>query len=362
MKPYGDIKRVFPGGNTAKGFYSFYKYIITEDAKRIFIIKGGPGVGKSSFMKNIAAEMIKRGFPIEMHHCSSDNNSIDGIVIIPLNIALIDGTAPHILDPANPGCVDEIIHFGDYWDEKRITMHKKAIIACNKEIGRLFTQAYRMLHAASIIKKAIVSMYREATEIGLYNQITAELMRELFDGMEIARTPGQMRHLFASAITPDGTLNYLDTVLGRVKKLYLINGHPGVGKSFLISKLAYAALEYGFNVEAYHCSLDPKRIEHLLIPGLSVGITTPTKPQILDLAGAEIIDLNEGLNCNLLQKYITPIRTQEELFMNLLNNSISFIKQAKDTHDEMESYYIPNMNFTAIEELKEKILERILSY
>lgn len=92
----GKIKRVFPGGNTSEGFYSYYNYIIEEDANRIFVVKGGPGTGKSSMMKKVAKEMLDRGYDVEYHHCSSDNNSIDGIVIPQLRVAMIDGTAPHV--------------------------------------------------------------------------------------------------------------------------------------------------------------------------------------------------------------------------------------------------------------------------
>lgn len=93
----GSIRRVFPGGNTYKGFYSFYDYVLNQqDAKRIMIIKGGPGVGKSSFMKKLGESMIDRGFDIEYHHCSSDNNSVDGVVFPQVGVALIDGTAPQV--------------------------------------------------------------------------------------------------------------------------------------------------------------------------------------------------------------------------------------------------------------------------
>ena len=50
----GKIRKMFPGGNTANGFYSFFDYIIPQDVNRIFCLKGGPGVGKSSFMKKIS--------------------------------------------------------------------------------------------------------------------------------------------------------------------------------------------------------------------------------------------------------------------------------------------------------------------
>ncbi|AEG14142.1 hypothetical protein Desku_0525 [Desulfofundulus kuznetsovii DSM 6115] len=91
----GRLKKVFPGGNTCRGFYSFYDYIIEPDATRIFVIKGGPGVGKSTFMRKIGEEMLERGYDVEFHCCSSDNGSLDGVVIPAIKVALLDGTAPH---------------------------------------------------------------------------------------------------------------------------------------------------------------------------------------------------------------------------------------------------------------------------
>ncbi|BAF58907.1 hypothetical protein PTH_0726 [Pelotomaculum thermopropionicum SI] len=91
----GRLTKVFPGGNTAYGFYSFYDHIIEPDATRIFVIKGGPGVGKSTFMRKIGEAMLDRGYDVEFHCCSSDNGSLDGVVIPAIRIALLDGTAPH---------------------------------------------------------------------------------------------------------------------------------------------------------------------------------------------------------------------------------------------------------------------------
>ena len=96
----GKIKDVFPGGNTSKGFYSFYRYILGQDeARRIICIKGGPGTGKSSLMRKIGEYFNNKGYDIEFHHCSSDNNSLDGVVINNLNVAILDGTSPHVAFP-----------------------------------------------------------------------------------------------------------------------------------------------------------------------------------------------------------------------------------------------------------------------
>lgn len=92
----GKIRHMFPGGNTSQGFFSYYDYILSQDeATRIICIKGGPGVGKSTFMKKIGEEMQERGYNVEFMHCSSDNNSLDGVVIPAIKVALLDGTAPH---------------------------------------------------------------------------------------------------------------------------------------------------------------------------------------------------------------------------------------------------------------------------
>jgi DNA replication protein DnaC len=64
----GKLREFFPGGNTSYGFYSFYDFIIDKDATRIFVIKGGPGVGKSTFMKVIGQSMLEKGFDVEFHN------------------------------------------------------------------------------------------------------------------------------------------------------------------------------------------------------------------------------------------------------------------------------------------------------
>ena len=52
-------RHMFPGGNTYKGFYSYYDYILPQEkANKIIILKGGPGVGKSTFMRHIAEDML----------------------------------------------------------------------------------------------------------------------------------------------------------------------------------------------------------------------------------------------------------------------------------------------------------------
>mgnify|MGYP003585492775 CR=1 FL=1 len=356
------IKHIFPGGNTPEGFFSYYKYIIPADGKRIFLIKGGPGTGKSTFMKKIGAEMVARGYSVEHHHCSSDPNSLDGLVIPSLNVALMDGTAPHIVDPQNPGCVDEIIHLGDFWDEPKLVSHKKDIIACNHDISQHFQRAYRTLQAAKSFYHDWKVINSNALRHTTVNEKTSQLMTALFTGVDTIGS-GKIRKLFASAITPDGSIHYLPSIIDTMPRRFVIAGQPGTGKSTLMQRLLDTAVFKGLDTEAYYCPLDPRKLEHLLIPALGIAVTTSAVPHNYIPANTEsIIDMNDCLTSSKLMSYQDELAYDQAYFGQHFQQAIVYIKKAKQLHDVLETYYVPYMNFAGVQQVWEKTLRRILIY
>lgn len=359
----GRVREFFPGGNTPLGFFSYYDHIIAPDATRIFVIKGGPGVGKSSFMKAIAADLNEQGFNVELHHCSSDPASLDGVVFPQIGVAMIDGTSPHVVDPRNPGAVDEILHLGDYWDESGMRHGKPEILALNREVGRLFNRAYRYLKAAKSIHDDLEAIYSEALGQGPANQVAAQLIETIFEGRPVSPKPGKIRKLFISAITPDGFRNYLPGLAQTMNTLYAIEGPPGTGKSTLFGKVAQSAMERGIDCEAFYCAFDPYKIEHLAIPTLGIMITTAVNPHRIDISqAASVIDMNQYVNPFMLNSQNAFIEFNQHQVEILQEQAIATIAQAKALHDKMEEYYIPHMNFPAINDLRGQIQERILKY
>ncbi len=364
----GYIRRVFPGGNTSYGFHSFYDYIITPDANRIFVIKGGPGVGKSTFMKKIASDLLEKGFNIEYHHCSSDNDSLDGIHIPDLEIAIIDGTAPHIVDPKNPGAVDEIIHLGDYWNEHEMRKNKTEILTLNKEISRLFRRAYSYLAAAKIFLDEIEGYYKQTGILDgqKLNRYALRLIEETFhkpvtNGHPAKTSKHPVRHLFATAITPDGPVNYIETLVDSLNKRYIIEGDDGTGKNELITRLMDAALMHGYFVEAYHCSLDPTKIDHLIIPELSLAVINIVEPHFYTpQPGDKVINTVEFINQTLASSLAEERQRARDLYRQSFDLAIWYLRRAKELHDKIESYYVPNMNFQQIEDRRKQVLSKIL--
>ena len=147
----GRIRKIFPGGNTPQGFYSYYRYILSQEkAEHIYCLKGGPGVGKSTLMKEISKYFAAKGEAIDTFWCSADPDSMYGVLLRERNISIVDGTSPHIIDPINPGAVDEIIDLARYLDHNKIKKQKKQIVGCSQKVSEAFKEAYHHLNKAGM--------------------------------------------------------------------------------------------------------------------------------------------------------------------------------------------------------------------
>jgi len=360
---------MFPGGNTSVGFFSYYDYIIERDATRIFILKGGPGVGKSTFMTKVGDEMLKRGYDVEFHHCSSDNDSLDGVCIPAIKVALLDGTAPHIVDPKSPGAVDEIINLGEFWDEELLRSHKREILETEKRISRLFGMAYSLLKEARVAYEEWSGYIAESMNMGELNRVRNELNAKVFEGVEpdYSQAP-KVRHLFGSAITPGGPRNYTDTLLDSVMKIYAIKGDPGTSVNDIIKEIAVKAERMGIYTEQFHCPFIPERVDLLIIPSIKVAVVNTSQPMHMDVTKVEglhiveEIDLSKLIRWEILAYYSNEAEDARNRYQSLVEKAVARIKKAKEAHDAMEKFYIPAMNFDAMNKKQDEIMERILKY
>lgn len=359
-------RHMFAGGNTALGFRSFYNHIIGPDAARVIVIKGGPGVGKSTFMKHMAKHLTGLGQGAEFFHCSSDPDSLDGVVFPDIGVALIDGTAPHTVDPRFPGAVDEILYLGDYWNESAIRASRDEIIACTKDISRLFERAYRFLRTAGDVLDDWSEANAEALMAGPANKVAQSVADQIIGDAPIAHRPGGQRRLFASAITPDGFVNHLDTVVSGCRRRYVVRGGPGCGKSTLISRVAARAAECGMDAELFHCSLNPARLEHLVIPSIGAAMITSVEPHEWkappdDAAAEVIIDMEQCLDPAIAARNRDIVEYDRKLMHEAMSRAVHFLSEARRAHHFLESFYTPNIDFDAIGELRERTLQRVLA-
>ncbi|NLK21122.1 MAG: ATPase [Epulopiscium sp.] len=361
MNQKGKIKHVFPGGNTTRGFVSFYDNILfQEEANRIIVIKGGPGVGKSFFMKKISDSFLNLGYHLEHHHCSSDSNSLDGIVIPDIKIAFLDGTAPHMVDPLTPGAVDEILNLGDFWDEEGIRKNKDNILKANKEVSRLFKKAYSYLEAAFVIYESWRDTESLAFNNAKANLKVEELIKSLFENYPVTEDIGRDRHLFGTAITPNGLIEYLHTIIGGSKNVYVIKDSPGASSKNMMEKIYKEAVMRGLDVECYHSPIDVDKVEDIIIPSLDSAVTVVNSYHRAKIIPTNITDFTSYLNEEKLRYIQAEIDKDKKLFEDLVQKSVVFIQKAKEAHDKVENYYISNMDFNKVDGIIKATIERIL--
>ncbi|MEG0014153.1 MAG: ATPase [Cellulosilyticaceae bacterium] len=363
MNSAGNIKHVFPGSNTPQGFVSFFSYILSQnEANKIYSIKGGPGTGKSSFMKRVGNYLVDQGIDVEFFHCSSDPNSLDGICIPSLKIAMVDGTAPHVIDPIHPGAVDVILNFGCLWDEAKVKNYRESIIESTTKIGRTFKKAYFYLASAKNIYDGY--LFTEETAIDELAKVNLEnaILTDIFKNIKPTGTLGSDRHLFSSAITPEGFVDYLTSIIGKTKNTYFFKETLGCNSKNLMNQIRDKATSLGYKIECYHSPIDTSKIEDLIIPELDIAITTSNPFHKAKIFPTHIYDFTNCLISSLLKDIQPDLDKDKKLMTELFNKGINTISLSHKMHDILEAYYISAIDFSEVEPIFNNVIEEILSF
>lgn len=358
------IKNFYAGGNTYLGFYSLYDEVL-KGLERLYIFKGGPGTGKSSFMRHIGMTMFEKGYVTSFLHCSSDNNSLDGVIIPELKLGFVDGTAPHIIDPKYPGAVDEVINLGDFWDVEKIRYNRKEIVKTSNDISKNFESAYAQFAEAKVIHDEWEDIYLDAMDFEKANQVTDELIGKIFSGdINKDENPTSKRQFFGAA-TPKGAVDFYNNITEDIEKRYIVKGRPGSGKSTMMKKIGKRAEELGLSVDYFPCGFDPNSLDMVIIPSLSVAVLDGTAPHVVDSTRGndEVVDMFElCIDPNVevtKEKEIENVEARYKIKMTIGTN---YIKEAKRLHDVLEEYYITAMDFDAINMKRDEILKEVLKY
>ena len=163
-------KSFFAAANSGYGFYSFYDDIFEDSSiSDRYIIKGGPGTGKSRFMKEVAYKAQQKGMDVITYSCSSDPSSLDGVIVDKGDgdrLCVLDGTAPHICEADIPGARDTILNFCDFWDSARLREEKNRIIDLNLQKSRAYHSASDCLRSALLIRREYDVSAERATDRG----------------------------------------------------------------------------------------------------------------------------------------------------------------------------------------------------
>ena len=346
MKP---TAKFFLGANSHKGFCSYFSQLQEKKhPPRLIILKGGPGSGKSSLMKKVLSHILSLGHDVEMIPCASDPKSLDAVIDHTKNFAIMDGTAPHAMDPLLPGAQQHILNMGDLWDSKKLAFNCDSIAKLTELIGDCHKGACSYINAAHSLlceNERISKKYinqKEALTLAL--DISGNFLRK--------KAGGETKRLL-SAVSVDGIEFFTDTVSVYADKVFVISDEWGGLSDYIMNKVYSAATLAEEEIIYCPCSISPEKCDHLIFPDSRLAVLKDNS--FLKIPYAEKINAYDYYFSIPMQH---SLKKRKESASGLLLEAGKMISDAKFLHDELEAFYVSAMNFERTNALYEDIKNR----
>ena len=350
------VTNFFAGANSGEGFRNLFPELVDlEDTFDYIILKGGPGVGKHTFMKEIGRTMEEAGARVEYLRCSGDPDSLDAVVLPDLRRAVADGTSPHVIEPKYPAAVDRYVDLGRFYDLTAAKADAEVVKTYTKAYQAAYVRAYRSLKAARQVELDLLESVRKTADPErLKKRVTGVIQREL---REKGGEQGKTSRRFLGSITCKGSVWRFDSVEALCPRIYeFCDSWELAGVE--LERLRRTAEEKGWNTIVCPSPEDPNRPEHVLIPGLGLAFVTSRPGMEYGKKPWRRIRVDAMAEPDGKGK----MKFQQRMVSMLREDAVSDLADAKANHDRLESVYNPYVDFDGVRALAALEAGRLLSY
>ncbi|NLK39896.1 MAG: hypothetical protein GX303_06620 [Clostridiales bacterium] len=359
--------RYFTASNSAGGFTSYFDDIFSSKKfDRLYIIKGGPGTGKSYLMQQAAAKAEKNGYTVEYFYCSSDPLSLDGIAAYPTgearalygnsfikkSFAIIDGTAPHARDTLLPGAGDEIINLGNFWNSNLLIAKRVEIEALNTQKSEFFIRAYEYLETANELALQIKRLILPAVDHEKMQGALNRIFKNIKPGEGFISAP-RLRHALSMA----GKASF-DTFKNCAKKHYYVS--ECIDSAHLLFARVMKMAEERNLLTVYSPSpLSPQHLDGLYLPEAGIAFSLcEGRPELEE--NEKIINMERFVDLQKLRDSRTRLRLSKKYQNAMIHSAFECLSDARRAHFAIEKIYISAMNFKKKEIATEQLLSKII--
>ena len=388
--------RYFLSALTGAGYYALHRQFLRPPERYFCILKGGPGCGKSTFLKRVGDAGRAAGLAVVRLHCAGDPASLDGVYFPEKRSGFFDGTAPHTVDPALFGASGEYLDLGTFCRTEALdTARARRPVRAGRSLlsrpahsvahaGGARTVARRGLPRRNAGRRARIralnadcAMFRLRAQ--QYLTAVAALDARATPGLvypedrEAARRraksictrefgtpgkgsePGRCERLFLSAITCEGRIFFPETIAAHCARVYLLDDGCGLAEEFLRIVRAHA-VRCGLDVLSCPDPLIPSRTQAVLVPSRGVGFLAGTPddvPEGLTQRHIRLDVLPDPVRQRALRRTMRSDTRQQQL---ALASAVEQLRMANLLHNELEAVYRPCMDFAALTTFTDRYL------
>lgn len=360
-----DGERYFAASNTKDGFVSYFDTVFEKkECERVYVIKGGPGVGKSTFMKRLDKLCTDKGCHTELFQCSSDPESLDGIIIKEKKIAVVDGTKPHAIEPELAGAREIIIDLGKAWDTDMLFDKKEEIETLSDTKKRLYADCYKCLYTKGMMDGLIYNLIFPYILFDKLDKSASRLAKSIF---KAEKTSGEQK--IKTRITK------AFSSLGKVRLFTFENMADlciFIKEPYKESRIPHHYLgciyEYAKNSGAdIYVSYNPEKkdeIDALYFPKQKVSISAYDRDYVAFcdrnlkrckiINGARFVDVKAFSHQKPLYKFYA------RLSENMEAAALESLKNAGITHMNIEKIYRQCTNYKTVEKITNDYIKMML--
>ncbi|MCQ2462470.1 MAG: hypothetical protein MJ177_03575 [Clostridia bacterium] len=348
----------FLGSNTPQGFYSLFDGLYDPySGGRCYILKGGPGTGKSTFMKRVAESAANCSLETECINCASDPHSLDAVIIKEKNVCVVDGTAPHIIEPVLPGVSEQLVDLGEYWDSRILLKNREKITQLNGEYRQCHARAVRFLKGAAVLEADTARVTEQYTDIRKI-EICADRLVRHETGKRRDKTGTEVRK-FISVITPEGVFLHADTLNRMCDKIIGIEGIGSV-PGRLLKEICGRITDRGYDVISCPSFMQPDaELMCVIVPSERLAFIKADE-NTLSVKFTRIIHTSRFTDNEMLSQFRSRIKFNKRLYDELTGQAADSLCTAKQIHDRLEEIYMGAMNFKKCEKRCDAVISQIL--
>ena len=333
----------FAASNSVHGFQSYYSACF-DSARigRLYAVKGGPGTGKSRFLRAVAEQGAKCGWHPELIYCSSDPDSLDGVILTKPEkegIALLDATAPHVYEPNRPGYREELINLGSFWNGELLRAKANEIAERNRQKQEAYRMAYRYLSAygeMTATRDELVEPYLRKKALCAFAE---KWMRQIPEGEAF-----EEQIALARSIGMRGMVT-LDTYYANAKTAYYVEDCRGSAAVFL-GALYEIAKRKKLSVRVSRDPLLPDRLDGIFFKNAGIAFLA------FEGGGKEKrrkISMRRFVETASMRVGREELNFAERMRRAMLRGAANCFSRVNEVHFSIEDIYIRAMDFGAKE-------------